>query len=166
MLSRTRACLQGVSVHVCTRHDCMTCAHLTHVVHVALCLRRDVMLRRHVFAVRVHAYCAVTVLHMYGPYDAPCEWCEAHGCGPPCMVHVCIMCAVPVAWSAPALCGCARVCAAMDCSFGVSVWSVSMCICYECAAHVYCVRVPSVYYKCVVQVVRVYFCRCVVGVVA
>jgi len=100
---------------------------------------------------------------MYDPYDVLCEWCEAHGCGTRGW-RMCALCVLCVGHGVHLHCEGVRACAVMDGSFGVSVWSVNMCICCECAAHEYCVRVLSVYYKCVVQVVCVYFCRCVAGV--
>ena len=80
---------------------------ITHVVHVTLCLCCDVMLRLHVFVVRVHAYCVVTgctrMIRMMCCVSGVKRmvWYTAHGA---CVHYVCCACGM--------VCTCAvRVCA-------------------------------------------------------
>lgn len=95
---------------------------------------RDVRLRLHTFVVSVHVCRVVTVLHMCDP------------CGVLSAVkRMDVERRVSRTWHGVRLrCEGVRVCAVVDGSFGVSVSSVSVSICCECAAHVYCVRVLSV----------------------
>lgn len=99
--------------------------------------------------VRVHACRVVTVLHMCDPVSA--------------VKHMDVLRRVSRTWHGVRLrCEGARVCCGGRLVW-LSVWSVSTCICCECAARVLCACAEC--YKCVVQVVRVCFCGCVVGVV-
>ena len=146
----TYACVssecQCSCVHTSWVHDVCT---ITHVVHVTLCLCCDVMLRLHVFVVRVHAYCVVTgctrMIRMMCCVSGVKRmvWYTAHGA---CVHYVCCACGM-VCTCAVRVCVCvlwwtarlACLCGLWACVFVVSVLLMcTVCVCWVCIINVLC----------------------------